>query len=105
MSHHRYPICPATGKVRYGERKDIKLVMRQADSDRSQARLDNVACSRREIRSYSCSDCRGWHLTSQPDRSVRLVPMPRLAVHTPGPAARAIQRMVIATGLTVSAAA
>jgi len=105
MSHHRYPICPASGKVRYGERKDIKLEMRQAASDRSQARLDNVACSRREVRSYSCSDCRGWHLTSQQDRFVRLVPMPKLAVHTPGPAARAIERMVIATGLNTSAAA
>jgi hypothetical protein len=51
MSHHRYPICPSSGKVRYGDRKDIKLAMRQADWDRSRARLHGLACSRREIRS------------------------------------------------------
>ena len=105
MSHHRYPICPVSGKVRYGERKDIKLVMRQAAWDRSQARVNEVACSRREIRSYECSDCRGWHLTSQPARPIRLVPATRVTVPVPGPAAQAMRRMVAATGLRVSTAA
>lgn len=102
MSHHRYPICPTSGKLRYGELKDIKLVMRQADSDRSRARLNKVTCSRREIRSYECSDCHGWHLTSKP---IRLVPVPKPTARIPGPAALAIRRMVAATGLTVSTAA
>jgi hypothetical protein len=105
MSHHRYPICPSSGKVRYGEPKDIKLEMRKAASDRSRARLNKVACSRREVRSYECSDCSGWHLTSKPARPIRLVPMTNLTVRSPGPAAQAIQRMVAATGLMVGTAA
>jgi hypothetical protein len=99
MSHHRYPICPASGKIRYGELKDIKLTMRQADWDRSRARMNEVACSRREIRSYECPDCRGWHLTSKPARPIRLVPARKSAAPIPGTAAAAIRRMVAAAGL------
>jgi hypothetical protein len=102
MSHHRYPICPTSGKIRYGEPKDIKLAMRAADHDRARARLNKVTCSRREIRSYECPDCSGWHLTSQPARHV---PAEKVTVRNPGPAARAILRMVAATGLTPSTAA
>jgi hypothetical protein len=105
VSYHRYPICPTSGKIRYGEPKDIKLAMRQADQDRSRARLNRVACSRREIRSYECPDCSGWHLTSRPARPIRLVPAKKVTVHIPGAAAQAILRMVAATGLTASAAA
>jgi hypothetical protein len=105
MSHHRYPICPASGKIRYGELKDIKLAMRQADWDRSRARVNEVACSRREIRSYECPDCSGWHLTSKQARPIRLLPMPKPSVHVPGPAAQAIRRMVAATGLATCTAA
>jgi hypothetical protein len=104
MSHHRYPICPASGKIRYGEPKDVKLAMRQAACDRSRARLHDVACSRRETRSYECSDCSGWHLTSQPARPIQLLATAS-TVRVPGPAALAIRRMVAATGLTVSSAA
>jgi hypothetical protein len=124
MSHHRFPICPTSGKVRYGERKDVRLEMRQVNGDRARARLNDVACSRNEIRSYSCSDCRGWHLTSTPSRPVRLLPMTDLTAHTPEPgahvtanqqsgadvtppesAAVAMRRMVTATGLLAGAAA
>ena len=105
MSHHRYPICPTSGKIRYGEPKDIKLAMRQASWDRSRARLNKVACSRREVRSYECPECSGWHLTSQPARLVRPAPGRNTAMHVPGPAAQAIRRMVAASGLTVSTAA
>ena len=104
MSHHRYPICPTSGKVRYGELKDIKLAMRQTDRDRSRARVNKVACSRREIRSYECSDCRGWHLTSQPAKPIRLFPATKLTVLIPGPAAQAMRRTAAATGLKVSTA-
>jgi hypothetical protein len=105
MSHHRYPICPTSGKVRYGELKDVKIAMRQADRDRSRARVNEVACSRREIRSYECSDCRGWHLTSQPAQPIRLVPATKVTVLIPGPAAHAMRRMAAARGLKVSTAA
>ena len=105
MSHHRYPICPTSGKIRYGEPKDIKLAMRKADWDRSRARLNKVACSRREVRSYECPECSGWHLTSQPVRQVRVVPARNFASHVPGPAAQAIRRMVAGSGSVVSTAA
>jgi hypothetical protein len=105
MSGHRYPICPISGKARYRGRKDIKLALRRADWERSRARLNEVACSRREIRGYRCSDCGGWHLTSQPAPSIRLASVAKLAVRIPGPAAEAIRRMVTATGLTAGTAA
>jgi hypothetical protein len=105
MSHHRFPICPTSGKVRYGERKDVKLEMRQVNCDRARARLNDVECSRYEIRSYSCSDCRGWHLTSTPARPVRLLPEMDLTAFRPETAAQAMRRMVTATGLLAGAAA
>jgi hypothetical protein len=105
MSHHRYPICPNTGKVRYRERKDIKLALRQASSDRSRARVNGVVCNRREIRSYDCAHCGGWHLTSQPAQSAPLLPVAAFTTRTPGPAAAAIRHMIDATGLMAGAAA
>ena len=105
MSHHRYPICPISGKVRYGERKDIKLELRQADRERSRARQDGVTCSRRETSGYRCTDCGGWHLTSQPARPLRLVPAAQLTVLTPRPAAEAIRCIAAVTGLGTGTAA
>lgn len=106
MSHHRFPICPSSRKIRYRELKDVKLALRHADRDRYRARLSEVACSRRETRGYICSDCDGWHLTSQPARSVRLaVPIAKPTMHIPGQAAEAIRRMATATGLAAAVAA
>jgi hypothetical protein len=105
MSRHRYPTCPTSGKIRYGERKDVKLAMREADCDRARARLNDAVCSRNEVRSYSCSDCRGWHLTSKPARPVRLAPLQNPTMLVPQSAAQAIMRMVADTGLIVRAAA
>jgi hypothetical protein len=83
MSYHRFPICKATGKVRFGERKDVKLALRQADRNRSQALLNEVPCGRREIRAYHCSDCNGgWHLTASPERVIRLVPAALTGQHS-----------------------
>ena len=104
MSRHRDPICESSGKVRFREPKDIKRALRRADQGRSRARLNDVACSRREIESYSCSDCNGWHLTSQQARPVRLDPVARPILRIPGPAASAMRRMASATGFTVAAA-
>ena len=92
MSYHRFPICKTSGKVRFGERKDIKLALRQANRNRSQALLNDVPCSRLEIRAYHCSDCNGgWHLTASPERFIRLVPA-ALAEHSHAPAAGTIRR-------------
>lgn len=104
MSHHRFPICQITGKVRYREPQDVKSALRRAGRDRSRARAHDVACSRREIDGYRCSDCDGWHLTSKPARSPRPVPAALFASHLARPAAEAMRRMATSTGLTASAA-
>lgn len=105
MSRHRYPICPISGKARYRGRRDIKLALRRADRDRSRAAVNEVGCDRREVRGYYCPDCDGWHLTSQPETSVRMVPVAQLSSPVHEPAAEAIRRIVAATGLRVDSAA
>lgn len=64
--HHKFPRCPDTGKVRFGERKDVRLVLADAAHARSRASRDGVTSNRHEVRGYECQHCRGWHLTSQP---------------------------------------
>jgi hypothetical protein len=105
MSHHRNAICQSSGKVRYREPRDVKFALRRADGDRDKARLNGVRCGRRETSSYPCSDCGGWHLTSQQARPARLISRPELSAHRPGPAADAIRRMAATTGLTAGVAA
>lgn len=108
MSQHRNAICQTSGKVRYRELRDVKFALRRADGDRHKARLNHVACGRRETSSYSCADCNGWHLTSQaaqPGSSVRPVPAAEFARHLPGPAADAIRRMAMGAGLPAGIAA
>jgi hypothetical protein len=107
MSQHRNAICQTSGKVRYREPRDVKFALRRADADRHKARLNDVDCGRRETSSYSCADCDGWHLTSQtaqPARSVRPAPA-RSTRHLPSPAADAIRRMAMGTGLPAGIAA
>ncbi len=104
MSRHRFPVCQSTGKVRYREPQDVKGALRRADRDRSRARFHEVACSRREVDGYRCSDCDGWHLTSKPARSARPVQATRFTPHFAGPAAEAIRAMATSTGLTAAAA-
>lgn len=105
MSHHRFPICQISGKVRYREPQDVKLALQRADRDRSRARFHEVACSRREIDGYLCSDCDGWHLTSKPARPARLAPATLLTSYVAGPAAAAMRRMATSTGLAVETSA
>lgn len=104
MSHRRNAICQISGKVRYREPRDVKFALRHADGVRYKARMNDVECNRRETSSYSCSDCGGWHLTSQPARPARLIARPKFAVHIPGPAADAIKRMAATTGVMPTAA-
>jgi hypothetical protein len=104
MSHHRNAVCQTSGKVRYRERRDVKFALRRADGDRYKARMNDVECARRETSSYSCSDCGGWHLTSQTTRPARFVSRPKFAPHIPGPAADAIRRMAATTGVMARAA-
>lgn len=70
MSHkskhgqHRYPTCQMSGKVRFRDRKDAKLALREAFYVRAAERGRGAEITRREVRAYSCPDCHGWHLTS-----------------------------------------
>ncbi len=55
--------CP-TGKVRYPDEERA----RDALASTLLARVLRDDQRRRETRAYACRDCRGWHLTSTPDR-------------------------------------
>lgn len=49
--------CAKTGKVRFRTEVDAMLALaRRAHRDKG------------EIRQYRCPFCKGWHLTSQPER-------------------------------------
>jgi len=62
---HTWPTCPATGKVRLGEPKDVRLALRAAAWARAAAATtDDGGTSRREVRGYRCTACNGYHLTS-----------------------------------------
>ena len=102
MSHRRHPICQVSGKIRYREPKDAKVALRHADRHRSRARLNDVPCSHREIHSYNCPECDGWHLTSQSGWPVRPAPATALTERVPAPAAEAMRRMATATGLAAA---
>ncbi|TLF57848.1 hypothetical protein [Nocardia cyriacigeorgica] len=52
--------CEATGKIRYFDPETAELVL---------AGIDHTDPRRREQRTYHCSRCGGWHLTSQPPRN------------------------------------
>ena len=68
---HRFPKCPATGKVRFGERKDATLALRCAFHVRAGQRSRGDQVTRLECAAYRCEHCRGWHLSTQ---SLRLLP-------------------------------
>jgi hypothetical protein len=70
-----WPICEATGKQRFGERKDAKLALRAAYYIRASANLIGEQSSWTVCREYQCDFCDGWHLTSQPSAR-QLVELP-----------------------------
>lgn len=53
---HGLPHCRATGKVRFHSEEAAERILRVREEKR-----------RGEQRSYECSECRGWHLTSMRD--------------------------------------
>ena len=57
--------CPTSGKVRFRERNDAKLALTLAAYRRTRSD-DSGEPRRREVRTYRCAACRGWHLTSMP---------------------------------------
>lgn len=52
--------CGQTGKARYRDRIAALLALTS---------IDNADPNRRERRAYKCPLCRGWHLTSQKQRT------------------------------------
>jgi len=60
-----YPVCPTTGKRRLDDRADVVLALAKAVRARAEADARDSVTSRREVRGYRCSACRGWHLTSR----------------------------------------
>lgn len=52
--------CPRTGKARFRDRIAAQLAL---------TGMDNTDPKRRERRTYRCPLCRGWHLTSQKQRT------------------------------------
>jgi hypothetical protein len=52
--------CARTGKARFRDRIAAQLALNG---------IDNSDPKRRERRAYRCQFCRGWHLTSQKQRT------------------------------------
>lgn len=58
--------CP-TGKIRYPSAIDAGIALGKAQASRRTRGRDEVV----EVRQYLCDLCRGWHLTSKPQRQER----------------------------------
>lgn len=56
--------CRATGKRRFRDHREASRALHKAAAQRHFAELDGVECCRRELRTYDCTACKGWHLTS-----------------------------------------
>ena len=62
--------CPTTGKIRFFDHKDA---VRALHFIKGEARYGSG--KRKERRSYECPFCKGWHLTSQPDKAGLIDPV------------------------------
>lgn len=58
----------STGKIRFPDHTAAVAALHSAATKRNFAAQDGKTTVRREVRSYSCKECKGWHLTSQPRR-------------------------------------
>jgi hypothetical protein len=56
--------CPTTGKVRFFDHKDAVRALHFIKGEAGYG-----SGKRKERRSYECPFCKGWHLTSQPDKA------------------------------------
>ncbi len=57
--------CPATGKIRFRDKREAQAALHQAVATRQLRETDGHTCRRQERRMYECASCSGWHLTSQ----------------------------------------
>lgn len=68
--------CAHTGKVRLPDHEAAVDALFGARVVRGRATADGVPTARREVRSYGCNACRGWHLTSWATASGPEGPLP-----------------------------
>jgi hypothetical protein len=61
--------CGGSGKRRFRDHAEAVAALHCAQNSRQWAARDGMITRRREIRSYRCPMCNGWHLTSQPPRA------------------------------------
>jgi len=61
-------ICKETGKIRFKDHHDAMLALEDARAKAAWAETHDLPTSRHETRAYKCDLCRGWHLTSRPQR-------------------------------------
>jgi hypothetical protein len=64
MSRPKRPVCEATGKERLRDSRSAKVALRAAQRQRGRASRDGGRASWTVCRSYWCSECEGYHLTS-----------------------------------------
>jgi hypothetical protein len=57
--------CPSR-KVRYRDKRELTSFLHRLENKRRYELLGEGVSARNEVRGYACSDCRGFHLTSQP---------------------------------------
>lgn len=55
----------ASGKVRFRDHLEAVRVLHNAANARKEAAELGAGTNRREVRSYQCSRCHGFHVTSQ----------------------------------------
>ena len=60
--------CKATGKIRYRDGDDAALALRLYKRQATQADQNGVSHKIKVVRKYRCTECGGWHLTSQPGK-------------------------------------
>jgi hypothetical protein len=76
-SHFRSPkqlnrTCPS-GKIRFKDHNHAVSALHKAKNTRELAAENSFDTARKEIRSYKCKDCKGFHLTSKPQYGTTLV--------------------------------
>lgn len=57
--------CSGCMKRRFRDHAEAIDALHRACDARHRAALDDVSTMRREIRTYECDACKGWHLTSK----------------------------------------
>jgi hypothetical protein len=63
IRRHRVAHCPTTGKRRYRDAKQAKEALRSVRENRHQDEQECRESRRREVRTYVCPSCLGFHLT------------------------------------------